>query len=470
MRKPTVFISYCHADRQFVDMFADRLKASGVNVWIDKWMIKVGDSITDKINEGIGASDWLILVLSRASVKSKWVRQEMNAATIRNIEQGKHAFLLPALIEECDIPQLLQDRKYANFKDDPEQAFQELLEVIQPEADSVSARQDSDPKLIHIPPGEFRMGVGWTGYEIIALVALLIAVVSCIGAYAAIPGIREAFTSFGIPSEEANEAPLANTPAPDTPTRIPSTPPPDASLGDTWSRPSDGMEMVYVPGGTFEMGSTDGDSDEQPVHSVTLDSFWIDRTEVTNAQYARCVANGICSPRSKSSSPTRDSYYGDSQYDAYPVIYVNWSDATTYCEWAGGRLPTEAQWEYAARGPDGHIYPWGDNLPDDTLVNYNFYVGDTTEVGSYPDGVSWVGALDMAGNVWEWVNDWYDGEYYASSPPKNPRGPGAGDWRMVRGGSWHDDEENVRAAYRLIVHPDDRTGNNGFRCVVEPGN
>ena len=140
MTKPTVFISYSHADSQFVDQLADKLKAGGVGVWIDKWKIKVGDSITGKINEGIGDSDFLIVVLSNASVNSKWVREELNAATIRNVEEEKHAFILPILLEDCEIPTLFQHRKYANFKDDPKQALQELLEVIQPEAPPALAR------------------------------------------------------------------------------------------------------------------------------------------------------------------------------------------------------------------------------------------------------------------------------------------------------------------------------------------
>jgi hypothetical protein len=130
LKKPTVFICYAHADAKFVDWLADRLNESGVDVWIDKWKIKLGDSITQRIHEGIGSSDFLIVVLSRTSVKSKWVREELNAASIRNIEEDKHAFILPLRTEECEIPMLLRHRKYANFKDDPVQAFQELLEVI----------------------------------------------------------------------------------------------------------------------------------------------------------------------------------------------------------------------------------------------------------------------------------------------------------------------------------------------------
>ena len=229
------------------------------------------------------------------------------------------------------------------------------------------------------------------------------------------------------------------------------------------------MEMVYVPGGTFQMGTTEGYDTEQPVHAVTLDSFWIDRTEVTNAQYASCVTGGTCSPPSESGSDTRDSYYGDSQYGDYPVVWVSWYDADAYCRWVGGRLPTEAEWEYAARGPDGNVYPWGNDPPGDTLLNYNINVGDTTEVGSYPDGASWVGATDMAGNVWEWVNDWYADDYYAISPAENPIGPDTGDLKVLRGGSWSGLEESVRAAFRSNFRPVNRVDGVGFRCVVEPG-
>jgi formylglycine-generating enzyme required for sulfatase activity len=150
MTKPTVFISYSHADSQFVDQLADKLKASGVGVWIDKWEIQVGDSITGKVNQAIEASDFLVAVLSRASVKSKWVKEELNTALIRNIE-GKNAFILPVLIEECKIPEMLRHRRYANFAADPEQAFRHLLGVLQP-------FRSFEPEMILIPAGEFLMG------------------------------------------------------------------------------------------------------------------------------------------------------------------------------------------------------------------------------------------------------------------------------------------------------------------------
>jgi formylglycine-generating enzyme required for sulfatase activity len=198
----------------------------------------------------------------------------------------------------------------------------------------------------------------------------------------------------------------------------------------TWRRPADGMVMVFVPAGNFLMGSTDGDiaqalqtcpncdfSDEKPQHTVYLDSFWVDQTEVTNRMYALCVAAEKCDPHSNSSSSTHSNYYGNSEYDDYPVIYVSWNDASDYCAWAGGdvydvRLPTEAEWEKAARGTDGRTYPWGNDSPSCSAANYSGCVGDTTAVGSYESGQSPYGAYDLAGNVWEWVADWYSGTYY----------------------------------------------------------
>ena len=230
------------------------------------------------------------------------------------------------------------------------------------------------------------------------------------------------------------------------------------------------MEMVYVPEGNFEMGSKDYD-DETPVRQVYLDAFWIDKYEVSNGQYAICVAAGACSKPRSTESYTRSCYYGNPEYSDYPVIYVNWNDAMDYCQWAGGNLPTEAQWEKAARGIDGRTYPWGDEEPNCGRANFHdndFCVGDTSAVGSYPDGASPYGALDMAGNVWEWVSDWYEKNYYASSPNTNPQGPANGSYKGFRGGSWGGFTWNIWSAGRYNYDPTSTDNYVGFRCASPP--
>jgi formylglycine-generating enzyme required for sulfatase activity len=230
---------------------------------------------------------------------------------------------------------------------------------------------------------------------------------------------------------------------------------------------------VVVPAGEFLMGSTDADgmasTDEKPQHKVYLDAFLIDRTEVTNAMYAKCEQAGACQAPRATSSAKQPSYYGNPKYDNYPVINVTWNDAQAYCAWAGGRLPTEAEWEKAARGTDGRTYPWGDEPPDPQKANYSdSKVGDTTPVGVYPPGASPYGALDMAGNVWEWTADWYGDATYASSSAKNPTGPSSGDTRVLRGGSWGDGEDGARAANRFRRYPVNWNDDNGFRCARSP--
>jgi len=232
---------------------------------------------------------------------------------------------------------------------------------------------------------------------------------------------------------------------------------------------SDGMAEVFIPAGEFLMGSSASDPDayggEGPLHRVYLDSFWIDRTDVTNGMYARCVQQGACQPPDRSSSYTRGDYYEDPAYAGYPVIFVTWFDAAAYCFWAGGKLPTEAQWEKAARGNDGRTYPWGSATPDRTLLNYNVQTGDTTPVGAYPAGASPYGVLDMAGNVWEWVADWYEPDYYSHSSQRDPPGPDQGLGRVMKGGSWNVIAQTARSAVRGRRTPDYAFDNVGFRCV-----
>lgn len=240
--------------------------------------------------------------------------------------------------------------------------------------------------------------------------------------------------------------------------------------------PIDRIPRVFIPAGEFEMGNSQ-DTGEMPVHRVQLRDFWIDRTEVTNAQYAQCVLQGVCQPPARSSSYSRPDYFGNPDYGNYPVIYVDWNDADTFCRWAGGRLPTEAEWERAARGSDGRKYPWGNEAPQPDLLNFRFSIGDTSPVGSYPAGASPYGVLDMAGNVSEWVADSFEKDYYSQSPLSDPTGPVTTGTHVVRGGSWLDNPNMVRSDLRFGYPTDSAFVNLGFRCaestwappVFEPG-
>jgi formylglycine-generating enzyme required for sulfatase activity len=226
------------------------------------------------------------------------------------------------------------------------------------------------------------------------------------------------------------------------------------------------VPMVQVPAGEFEMGGEKYD-DERPVHTVLLDSYYIDKYEVTNFAYRLCVLDGACLPPKQQASATRTLYYGNSDFNEYPVVSVDWNMATNYCEWRDGRLPTEAEWEKAARGTDGRTYPWGEEIGCNVANYQNNCIGDTSAVGSYSNGVSYYGLYDMAGNVWEWVNDWYDDRYYQISPLVNPLGPNSGQYRVLRGGSWYTNSIYVRVSHRYGDIPINFSPSIGFRCAKD---
>ena len=236
------------------------------------------------------------------------------------------------------------------------------------------------------------------------------------------------------------------------------------------------QDMVFIPAGSFQMGcdpahngSFPCEADELPLHTVTLDAFLIDRYEVTNAQYVECVRAGGCAPQQTRSSRSRIPYYNVPAYASYPVLNISWENANRYCQWAGKRLPGEAEWEKAARGSAGpRAYPWGDSAPHCDLANYKFLQcsWDTTTVGSFQDGSSPYGVMDMAGNVSEWVNDWYQADYYSISPSGSPQGPPQGSQKIVRGGSMEDPAKRLRVASRRPISPDHAGNQIGFRCAA----
>jgi formylglycine-generating enzyme required for sulfatase activity len=267
-----------------------------------------------------------------------------------------------------------------------------------------------------------------------------------------------------------------------------------AELGNTKVSPKDNATMVYVPSGQFPMGSKFGLLDEKPIHIIQLDAFWLDRTEVTNDMYRKCVQAEKCD------EPSNLLYYNNPKYSNHPVVFVSWTNAVTYCSSVSRRLPTEAEWEKAAVwNPvrnEKLIYPWGNEYDcskgnfDDEIELDSSLMQDgsvscdgyrlTAPVGSFPEGASPYGALDMGGNVWEWVHDAFLGvnpfsttaqNYYAFSPFENPMGvsPTVTGYRGLRGGSWNWIYGYGRSAYRLGFGKDDTYDGVGFRCAEASG-
>jgi formylglycine-generating enzyme required for sulfatase activity len=260
---------------------------------------------------------------------------------------------------------------------------------------------------------------------------------------------------------------------------------PTSSPGESRIRATDGAQMIFMPAGEFLMGSTDADSkagaDEKPQHTVYLDAFWIDRTELSHSRYVRFLNalgghTGICVGQDCVETKIEDKYSHivrqDGRYvvergfEDHPVTQVSWYGAQAYCQWAGARLPTEAEWEKAARGIDGRLYPRGNEAPNCDKAQYGDCGGMTVPVGSRPAGASLYGVLDMGGNVWEWVADWYDPAYYSPSPAQNPQGPDSGERRVFRGGSWGYPPAFLRTADRARNRPTYAGFNVGFRCAA----
>ena len=225
-------------------------------------------------------------------------------------------------------------------------------------------------------------------------------------------------------------------------------------------RVKDGQLMVEIPAGEFPMGSPDeqGQPDERPQHRVYTSAFLIDKTEVTWRQLRKFTdASGSQLPR--------EPVWGSR--DDYPAAFVLWGEAEAYCEWAGGRLPTEAEWEKAARGEDGNVYPWGNQWDSRRCNSISGGLHQPESVGSYPGCVSPYGVLDMSGSMWEWCADRYGESYYAEGVSQDPKGPSSGRLRVKRGGAWMSQPSWVRTAYRAKGSPTSRNADHGFRCAQD---
>jgi len=454
-----VFISYSRKDSSFINQLVADLQKAGLDVWYDVSHIAGGARWRSEIENALRSSQYVIVVLSPDSIVSEWVEREFLFSS--NLRRK----IIPVMYRACEIPLNYVDLNYIDLQgENYGRNFRQLLKALQVDStpSALPASAARPPSFKWKPQYLALMGGG------AVLAAVLLGSFLMRGLFAPETAPTAPVIS-PTPSAEETQVSIALTEPPAGASEIPD--------------PSD-IPMVFIPAGEFTMGSDNIDEplaecqsyytgcdeswfiEEQPAHTVYLDDYYIDVYEVTNTLYADCVNAGVCEPPTDAGSATRDDYYGNAEFEHYPVIFVDWNMAKTYCEWREARLPTEAEWEKAARGADERIYPWGDEL-DPAALNYNQEFGDTVEAGNYDDGTSPYGLYDMAGNVWEWVADYYSSTYYQDSPSSNPLGPESGQGHVLRGGSWYDPAFLIRASSRL-KEPDPVGNNIGFRCARDP--
>ena len=504
-----IFISYASEDKPRVEVLARELERKGWSVWWDR-RIPIGRSFDEVIEEALDASRAVVVVWTATSVKSQWVKNEAREGLRRRV-------LFPVmLLEAVKIPLEFRDVQTAHLMDwQPEQehqGFEQFLDDLalkigvplnraaQPppvmqneEPVPAPASSTPEPEIEPLPTSVPKVEVDVSGddresvrssedrtsqstgtgqsTESLPYLPIGLGILAVIGAlvYFVVFSQGPSPVKRDVVSYQSTVQPPTTRPEVITPTTTPELNRQPASA-TTQEKPTakqrggsaktitgnDGAPMVLVPAGEFTMGSrgegTSSQNDEQPAHQVYLDAYYIDQYEVTTARYAKFF---------KAANRRQPEYWSAnvvSDHARKPVVGVDWDDAVAYCAWAGKRLPTEAEWEKAARGTDQRLYPWGNAAPDAQRANFNRGYdfkdyGVLADVGSLEGGKSPYGACDMAGNVWEWTADWYDAHYYGKSPERNPKGPSSGEYRVLRGGSWGDAPDNVRSALRFWNAP-----------------
>jgi len=517
-----VFLCHARADtltgtgRDRVHALYTRLTQDGVDAWLDKEKLLPGQDWELEIRKAVREADVVVVCLSKQFNQAGFRQKEVRLALDTAMEQPEgEIFIIPARLEECDNLESLRRWHWVDLFE--EGGYEMLMRALRARANKIGATlqvkkgwlpnittpRKSEKKVVEentvnpnvdlreMPAGEkpqqkqnktlpkrklnFRRLVGNSASIFMAVLVALTIIFSmydfivkrleatnkpeinptntmhAVSSLSSTPAVIFTETTFIIPTKNATL----------TPTPLPT------EITDDF-----GVEMVLVPAGEFTMGSDDDQSVDNPVHTVYLDDFYIDRYEVTNKLYKACVDTGKCKPPRNSRSNTHNEYYGNPEFDKHPVVWVEWDMAKTYCEWRGANLPTEAQWEKAARGIDGRMFPWGDDV-DCSKANYydtdqaKYCVGDTTKVGSYESGISPFGLYDMSGNVWEWVDDWYN--VYPNGDTNASKYFGQ-KVRIIRGGSWRNlgDPEYILTFYRgyepvYVLSYD----NVGFRCAKD---
>jgi formylglycine-generating enzyme required for sulfatase activity len=436
-----VFISYASdnissttSDRQVADRICSALESQGIRCWIAHRDILPGDPWMEAITDAVDQAKIIVLVFSANTEKSKWVKDEIGLA----LDEEKT--IIPFRIQEVYPQRAL---KLLKIRCHWMHAFTPLLENhIESLVNIVSRHLGLEPA-VKIKKEKLKEKIEADQLQPTAKEIK--------------PGKENKKEAPDMPEDVKKVIPRAH--------KI------EKNKNGFWEAYyQDGIVMVYIPPGEFMMGQTDEEkkwligqigekyynsyyANEAPLHKVYLDGYWIGKYEVTFAQYDR-----YCSDIKKE-KPGDEGWGRENR----PVINVSWTDAAAYCQWFSQqtglefKLPTEAQWEKAARGNDQRKYPWGSREPGKDLANFSGNVGKTTPVGSYPAGASPYGLLDMAGNVWEWCGDWYEAGYYKKTPQKNPVGPNSGSDRVIRGGGWSYYARDLRCAYRSSIGPSYRS-------------
>lgn len=491
-----VFLCHASQDKPIVRELYQRLKAEKwIDPWLDEEKLSFGQHWTTAIEDALSEADVVIIFLSKNSVqKEGFVQRELNYAWELSLEKPRNViFLIPFRLDNCQIPRYLGSRQWGDyFGDKKESTYQILLRSLIQRHGQILRIEDAVDigSIAHKVNYEIEVGgkienrmtlnhsqnekdrdVRGNNFRIssgIFIAAFLAIVIFVIDSFIRNPSnsiVNQEATATSTLAVQISSPTLTQTLLP-TYTQLSSTSTPiitntpTHSIGSTMVSEIDGMVMVFVPAGEFTMGE-DGDE-----HRVYLDSFWLDQTEVTNAMYVKCVTDGDCESPISPRLYSRENYYGNPEFANYPVLYVDWNRANAYCSWAGRKLPTEAEWEKAARGTDGRTYPWGEDVSCEK-ANYSYCVGNTTKVGSYPDGASIYGVLDMAGNVWEWVSSLYKNYPYNENDGREDQT--ASGSRVLRGGSWFVNGSGVRSAYRYAYYDDISSwivGTTGFRCAL----
>lgn len=466
-----VFLSYSRKDIAAMRVVQDILHDAGFAVWTDEGLEPGTPSWQEAIAEAISQAGALVVILSPNSHASQWVKNEIGFAQVRDkaviplLIGGDAAGVVPINLINVQRVDGRADLAAAVESELVPTLRQRLRPAPAPQSTPAPAAALPRPQPAPAPPAPRR------GRMMAGVVAALLLV--AVGAFAvrllarssgprSVARATPAATRAAETPQQAGAAAALPTPTP-RPTATPApTTTPEAEQERVRVNPADGAEYVFFPAGEFGIGSNPAADplayeDETPRSPLRLAAFWIMRSEVTNRQYRACVQDGACS------EPSGGSWEDDAAGD-YPVAFVTWAQAVQYAAWAGGRLPSEAEWERACRGGQNNLYPWGDDNPDATRANFGG-AGRAAAVGSFPDGATAAGLLDLAGNVWEWTGSAYAPYPYA--PGDGREAPGAPGERVLRGGSFANPARYLRCANRGRDLPVQANQRIGFRVVID---